>query len=72
MLYKKVHRQYLRQFRVGRKFKCYGFVYEITKEKPYIDIKGGSIRIDHWYLILIAITGSGSGQLWIDVEWVED
>ena len=37
MLYKKIHRQYLREFKRGRKFKirninCKGKVYEVTKE----------------------------------------
>ena len=36
MLYKKIHRQYLREFRVGMKFKTSsGEVYEVT-EKPQI------------------------------------
>lgn len=36
MLYKKIHRQYLREWRVGRKFKLdNGLVYEITRE-PFI------------------------------------
>lgn len=35
MLYKKVHRQYLRKFRVGRKFEYNNKVHEIIKE-PYI------------------------------------
>ena len=37
MLYKKIHRQYLREWRLGRKFKLdNGEVYEVTKE-PFID-----------------------------------
>lgn len=36
MLYKKIHRQFLREFRVGRKFKYNKVVYEVT-EKPHID-----------------------------------
>ena len=40
MLYKKIHRQYLKNFRLGRKFKisninCKGKVYEVTRE-PYV------------------------------------
>lgn len=36
LLYKKTHRQYLREFKVGRKFRFYGFykevnTYEITR-----------------------------------------
>ena len=44
MLYKKIHRQYLRQFRVGREFKYkfksdnYSVVCKVTK-KLYIDDK---------------------------------
>lgn len=44
MLYKKIHRQYLREFKSGREFRVYSssfdvvyyMVFEITKE-PYID-----------------------------------
>ena len=36
MLYKKVHRQYIRQFRIGRKFRFFGDVHEVA-EKPYIE-----------------------------------
>lgn len=39
MLYKKIHRQYLREFRVGRKFMLRNEIFEIIKEvikKPYI------------------------------------
>lgn len=37
MLYKKIHRQYLRQWRIGRRFKIdSGLVYEVTRE-PFID-----------------------------------
>ena len=73
MLYKKVHRQYLREWRIGRKFKYLGEVYEITKEKPFIDIECGNIRIDHWFLILILIDGEKSGQLWCkdNIEWLD-
>lgn len=35
MLYKKIHRQYVKEFRKGRKFKYNGFVYEVTGE-PHI------------------------------------
>ena len=72
MLYKKIHRQYLRKWRIGRKFKYNRHVYEVTK-KPYIDIERGSIRIDNWHLILIPITGPSKGALiYIGIEWVED
>ena len=74
MLYKKVHRQFVRQFWKGRKFWYCGFVHEVAKE-PYISkkeecifFKGDKLR---WYLI--PIIGSSKGQLlntcnfkWID------
>lgn len=53
MLYKKVHRQFLRQFWKGRKFRIFGDeVYEVTS-KPYIekDYNGNYINIYRWYLI---------------------
>ena len=52
MLYKKIHRQFLREFRVGRKFK-YGnsrVVHEVTS-KPRIE--GDCIQVEGWYLIYI-------------------
>lgn len=36
MLYKKIHRQYLREFRKGKRFKLDDEVYKIIKE-PFID-----------------------------------
>lgn len=43
MLYKKIHRQFLRQFRIGRKYRFSGCRFEITG-KPYIC--GRSIQVD--------------------------
>ena len=46
MLYKKYHRQYLREWRIGRKFKynhCSSGIFEVTG-KPYIC--GRNIQID--------------------------
>lgn len=43
MLYKKIHRQFLREFKVGRKYRFGGVVFEITG-KPYIC--GRYIRVD--------------------------
>lgn len=37
MLYKKIHRQYLRQFRIGRKFNLYNDKCEEVIRRPYID-----------------------------------
>lgn len=57
MLYKKYHRNYLKQFRIGRRFKFHeneGNVFGVTC-KPYIekDYKGNyiNISITRWYLI---------------------
>lgn len=52
MLYKKIHRQFLREFRKGRRFEyrlsnsCIGFykVYEI-ESSPHIDIGNDRIRV---------------------------
>ena len=50
MLYKKIHRRYLKQFRVGRKFKFKGLTeeYEITREPR---IGAYYISTDRWLLI---------------------
>lgn len=37
MLYKKIHRQYLREFRVGRKFRFDGEVYKVTTKPVTTD-----------------------------------
>lgn len=79
VLYKKVHRQYLRQFKVGRKFKCDGEVHEIIKE-PYIGRYKNYICIDRIIdnepkpipLCLFDVSESevfGYGCLWY-VQWI--
>ena len=57
---------------MGRRFKYCGNMYRVT-EKPGISMDNGSIRIDHWYLNLICIRGSYSGQLWHkdNIEWID-
>ena len=61
MLYKKVHRQFVREFWVGRRFKrrYNAAIYEVTG-KPSIDYSKGSICVkcdglglDTWNLIVI-------------------
>lgn len=74
MLYKKIHRQHVRQFRVGRKFRFVDNyndrVYKITG-KPHIPLftkgKRSTIRVDCWDLIFV-----WSGKLWHkdDITWL--
>lgn len=57
MLYKKIHRQYVKEFRVGRKFMWCGDVCRVTG-KPNIDYSEGSICVSvsvniSWSLIVI-------------------
>lgn len=69
MLYKKTHRQYLREFRVGRKLKYIGGgVYRII-EKPHIRIERNYICVGHWDRISL-ITGQChyNGT----IVWLED
>lgn len=76
MLYKKIHRQHLREFRVGRKFIKYddSHVHEVTKE-PYV--YGGSIWISRIIdcnkrpssLWLFNIAGRNPGRWW-NVTWI--
>ena len=54
MLYKKVHRQYLREWRVGREFKFKDSNVHKVIEKPYIRLF--DICSDGWLLIVL-ITG---------------
>ena len=76
MLYKKVHRQFVREFKVGREFKCKGHVFKVSKE-PYIHKDGNPISILlgncnlRWFLI--PIVGPCKGQRWYkdNIEWLD-
>lgn len=57
MLYKKIHRQHVRQFWMGRRFEYRGDIYEITK-KPRIGRGQSRVVVDGWFLISL-----GSGRL---------
>ena len=60
MLYKKIHRQHLREWRVGRKFKNeYDVVYEVAS-KPYIEGLDYQILVDRndgYEMLLIPLCG---------------
>lgn len=79
MLYKKIHRQYLRQWRLGRKYKTYGEVCEVTRE-PYLESKYavavGERIAGGKYLAansnILSIGGKYSGHMWKDPKWLED
>ena len=77
MLYKKVHRQYLREFREGRKFKDNSNIYEVTR-KPYINEDYIQIDVDNGYFgdRCIAVIALYSGKMWYkyksDITWLED
>ena len=79
MLYKKTHRQFLREFREDRRFRYSGGnVFEITK-KPQIDRYYIYISIDkrlynYNILRLIPLTLLGKGRLWgkKEIKWLED
>ena len=74
MLYKKVHRQFLREFKRGRIFRIdNGTVCEV--EKPYIDEECSAIYIKatmSW--CLIPMYGKCSGKLWLKnrITWCDD
>ena len=82
MLYKKIHRQYLREFRIGRKYRIANDERVVAK-KPYIHkngkyimvfstIDGSSFCSDQ---VLITIGGNGLflGQFWHkdDITWLD-
>lgn len=79
MLYKKVHRQYLREFRIGRTFRYYGRgdVSKITRlyttRDCYISVlvRCNCIPMS---LTLIYMKGPWNGKLLYidDIEWLED
>lgn len=75
MLYKKVHRQYLREFRLGRKFRFDGEVYKVTT-KPVTTDSTIFIFCDNvWLFSLFSTAGRNSGlQLWNrrgNVMWLD-
>lgn len=79
MLYKKIHRQYLREFKVGRKFEYRGSgdIGKITKlyttRDCYVSVSArfGCLPIS---LTLIHMTGPWNGKLLYidDITWLED
>ena len=79
MLYKKVHRQYLKEWRLGRKYEMYGEVCEVTRE-PYIAseyaVAVGELIAGGKYLAassnILSIGGKYSGHMWKDPKWLED
>lgn len=76
MLYKKTHRQYLREFKVGRRYRYEGDgVYEITR-KPYID-EDYYIKIDvdndrYFSCRCIAVIALYSGKMWYKFKIAKD
>ena len=78
MLYKKIHRQYLRQFRIGRTFRQYGRknVLKITKLYItrgcyiYVSVSGDCLPP----MSIIHMTGPWNGKLLYtdDITWLED
>ena len=68
MLYKKIHRQHLREFKRGRKFKINGNVYKIIEEP---NIKENCICVDIFNLMFM--TGPYKGIFRGNhIEWLED
>ena len=82
MLYKKIHRQYLREWRKGREFRFddSGEECEIIRRGPYIRDNyiwadyGDVDYDDSDDLDLIHLTGPDLGQIWDknDMIWLED
>lgn len=74
MLYKKIHRQYLKEWRTGRNFKYKSGVYEVIG-KPYIF--GRYIRVDevdrHGEETYDMIVDLDSGSMWYMnvVTWLD-
>lgn len=72
MLYKKTHRQYLRQWRLGRRFKVgdRNEVCNVTDDKPHTYSR--RIWISGWDLI--TVEGEYTGWMWWknDITWLED
>ncbi len=77
VLYKKIHRQYLKEWRKGRKFKyrcSYAMnVYEITKEphicERYIQVEEVDRYNEKVYDVIITLD---SGKIIADVTWLRN
>ena len=74
MLYKKIHRQHLREFKRGRIFKIDNDT-KCEVEKPYIDEECNAIYVRgtmSWRLI--PMYGKYSGKLWLKnrITWCSD
>ena len=80
MLYKKIHRQYVKEFRMGRRFISATQVEKIVTGKPYINHLKGYICVkcngldSDWVVVSMTDDYSFTGQLWyIDrITWLED
>lgn len=77
MLYKKFHRQYVKEFRLGRKFRYNGGnIFEVTREpcinKYYIYIEIEKKLYDCNILRLIPLTLLNKGKLWCkkEIKWL--
>ena len=75
MLYKKIHRQYVKEFRVGRKFRFDGKVYKVTTRPVTTD---STIFIFCNNVCLFSLFSTAcrnlGGQLWNrrgNVEWLD-
>lgn len=76
MLYKKIHRQHVKRFRIGREFRFVGFHEAKIIKEPYIDGNYIKINVDdngYGYNELTVISFY-SGKLWHkddDITWLD-
>ena len=67
MLYKKVHRQYVKEFRRGRKYEFDGKVREVTR-KPHINIEEGGYIVAEFRVLIRFSSGEiyQHGMIWLE------
>ena len=70
MLYKKIHRQYLREFRVGRRFEYRGDIYEITRGPFFLTPR--RIWIDRGIGNCMSILSESGKMQYKEIVWLED
>lgn len=75
MLYKKIHRQHVRKWRIGRKFEWFGCVFVVARE-PHIGKFHISVKVNGGYSNherkLIRLKGRKGTMEHTDIVWLED
>jgi len=79
MLYKKIHRQYIREYWIGRRFRFFREVFKVTskprisKYNISIEVVCSTFPVDRmWELVRLAGLLKGTTRVKDKVKWLED